>query len=155
MQKLANHPFSKREIEFIDKFRVPFEPPFKLSDIKECQIDEQGRRYVSIEAHQKTSHVKLRLWEGTGKIEIQSPEGTFDIGFFDSITHREQLLFPFKVINRINKFDMKIEVNSAGMSCFAKTIRYAISKGLCSYVSADAIEKLRLCNLLIFLKIVS
>lgn len=148
MQKLVSHPFSKREIEFVDKFRVPFKPPFELSEIGELKVDELGRKYQEVRTSQKTSHVHLKLCEGTGKIVIKSPEGIFDIGFFDSITHREQLLFPFKVIGRINKFDMSIGVNTAGMSCFAKTIRYAISKALCSFVSAENIEKLRLCNLL-------
>ena len=55
-------------------------------------------------------------------------------------------MFPFKVVDRVNKFDMEIEVNKGGMSCLAKAVRYAISKSLCSYVSADSIEKLRLGN---------
>lgn len=41
---------------------------------------------------------------------------------------------------------MEIQVNKGGMSCLAKCLRYAISKGLCSFVSAESIEKLRLGN---------
>lgn len=51
---------------------------------------------------------------------------------------------PFKVVDRINKFDMDVEVNMGGMSCLAKGIRFAASKALCSFVSTDSIEKLRL-----------
>jgi small subunit ribosomal protein S9 len=64
------------------------------------------------------------------------------------IKQREQILFPFKVVDRINQFDLEIEVNHGGMSCLAKAIRYAVSKALCCFVSADSIEKLRLAGLL-------
>ena len=89
------------------------------------------------------------MYEGTGKIRIYSEEeGEFDIGYFHNISHREQLLMPFKVVDKVNKFDMEIKVNKGGMSCLAKGIRYTISKALCSFVSTDAIEKLRLSGLL-------
>ena len=84
------------------------------------------------------------MLEGTGNIKIISPEGEFNIMYFETMTHRHQILFPFKVVDRINKFDLEIEINQGGMSCLAKAIRYAVSKALCSFVSADAIEKLRL-----------
>ena len=150
MQKLVNHSFSKKEVDFVEQYKVPFEPPIKLSDIQSSKLDETGRKYVEVVARQKTSNIKLKIVEGDGKIRIRAPEGDFDISFFESITHREQLLFPFKVIDRINKFDMDIELNTAGMSCFAKLLRYAISNALCSFISVDAIEKLRLCNTLCF-----
>ena len=54
---------------------------------------------------------------------------------------------PFKVVNRINKFDIVATVNNGGMSCLAKALRSAISRCLCSFVSADEIEKLRLGKL--------
>jgi ribosomal protein S9 len=64
-------------------------------------------------------------------------------------------MFPFKVVDRINKFNMDIEINKGGMSCLAKGIRFAISKALCSFVTADSIEKLRLGSVLFFLLIFS
>ena len=98
---------------------------------------------------QRNAAIKLRLFEGTGNIRIKSPsEGEFNIMYFQSITHREQILMPFKVVDRINKYDMEVEVNMGGMSCLAKGIRYCISKALCSFVSTDSIEKLRLAGLL-------
>jgi hypothetical protein len=39
---------------------------------------------------------------------------------------------------------MDLVFNNGGMSCLAKAARYAISNALCSFVSADDIEKLRL-----------
>lgn len=57
-------------------------------------------------------------------------------------------MFPFKVVDKINKFDVEIEVNNGGMSCLAKATRHAIAKSLCCFVSAESIEKLRLAGLL-------
>jgi len=46
----------------------------------------------------------------------------------------------------MNKFDIDVEINKGGMSCLAKCIQYTVSTGLCSFVSAESIEKLRLGN---------
>lgn len=154
LEKLAEHPLSKHEEKYIDQFMVPFEPPIKLSDIPELQQDTEaqgGRKYQSARVTQRTAIVDLKLYEGTGKISINAGEKegeNFSILYFESMTHREQLLFPFKVVERVNKFDMEIVVNQGGMSCLAKAIRYAISKCLCSFVSSNDIEKLRLTGLL-------
>ena len=145
MQRLVNHPYSKKEIDFVEEFKVAFEPPISLGNIESCKLDSDGRKYKTIAARHKTAHIYLKLFEGDGKINIESADGNFDISFFESMTHREQLLFPFKVVDMINKFDMNIKVNnSAGMSTFAKLIRLTISNALCSFLPVDAIEKLRL-----------
>jgi ribosomal protein S9 len=57
---------------------------------------------------------------------------------------REQLLFPFKITNTINKFDIKMTVNDGGMSCLAKGSRYAISNALCNFLNEIDLEKLRI-----------
>lgn len=148
IKKLADHDLSQREEPFIRNFLRPFVPPIKMSDIPELETDENGKKYQEINAHLRTAVVNLKLYEGTGNILIKSEEGEFGIDYFETLTHRAHILFPFKVVNRVNKFDMEIQVNKGGMSCLAKCLRYAISKGLCSYVSADNIEKLRLAGLL-------
>lgn len=48
---------------------------------------------------------------------------------------------------------MEVEVNKGGMSCLAKALRYSISKALCSFVSSENIEKLRLGTVFIFLNL--
>lgn len=149
IQKLADHPMSKREEDYLKQFLIPFVPPIKLSEIPALLVDEKGRSYQEVETMQRNASIKLRLYEGTGNIKIKSPtEGEFNIMYFQSITHREQILMPFKVVDRINKYDMEVEVNTGGMSCLAKGIRFCVSKALCSFVSTDAIEKLRLAGLL-------
>lgn len=51
-------------------------------------------------------------------------------------------------MDKINQFDIELEVNNGGMSCLAKAARYSIAKALCCFVSTDSIEKLRLAGLL-------
>jgi len=149
LKKLADHPLSMREEPYLKDFLKPFVPPIKMSDILEPMINENGKKYQNIETEMRTATIKLKLIEGTGNIKINSPtEGEFDISYFKELIHRQQILFPLKVVDRVNKFDMEIEINEGGMSCLAKGIRYAVSKGLCSFVSADNIEKLRLAGLL-------
>ncbi len=50
--------------------------------------DEDGRSYQIASANQRTAHVTVKIYEGTGKLEIVAPEGKFDISFFQSLTHR-------------------------------------------------------------------
>ena len=110
--KLLNHPLSKREEGFIGSFRMPFEPPIKLNEIHAAKVSKDGKKFRIEMATQRTARVRVKLSEGTGKITIKSEtEGTFNINYFASMTHREQILFPFKVADRINKFDMDIRVN--------------------------------------------
>ena len=125
-------------------FKVPFVAPIQLNEIQSLHKDSSGRKYQQVKVKQRTAIVKLRLYEGSGKIEIKSSDGVFNIMYFQAITQREQVLFPFKVIDRVNKFDMYVDVNNTGMSITAKAIRYAVSKALCSFIGADSIEKLRL-----------
>jgi len=148
LKKLAEHSFSIKEAPFIKEFLLPFVPPIKMSDIEEPEIDDEGRRYRAVATRLRTARCSLKLIEGTGKVSITSDEGIFDISYFETLTHRQQILFPFKVVDRMNKFDLSIRLNQGGMSCLAKCIRYATSKALCSFVSAENIEKLRLAGLL-------
>ena len=150
LQKLADHKYSKKEQSFIQQFLKPLQQPITLSNIEALKTDKDGRGYQIVTAKQRTATVTVRLYEGTGKIEIKAPEGNFNINFFENLYHREQILFPFKVVDRINKFDVSITVNNGGMSCLAKAMRYAISKCLCSFVPADSAEKLRLAGLLTY-----
>jgi small subunit ribosomal protein S9 len=144
MEKLVSHPLSLKEESFVQTFKVPFAPAVELDGVESLRRDPFGNKYVECKAKQRTSLVTIRLYKGTGVIKIDSPSGIFNITFFDSITQREQILFPFKVIDQVNKFDMDIKVNQSGMSCLAKAIRYATSKALCSFIGVDGIEKLRL-----------
>ncbi|CAF1053112.1 unnamed protein product [Didymodactylos carnosus] len=91
-----------------------------------------------------TATVTLR--EGTGQVKIKSPVPTYvtDILYFTRIMHRDQILYPFKVLERVNTFDVDIEWDGTGFSNQATSSRLAISKALCSFISSREIEHLRL-----------
>jgi ribosomal protein S9 len=114
-----------------------------------------------------TATVTLR--EGTGQVTIQSPEvntNIKDILYFTRILHRfvdscissfddillllllvlrsDQLLYPFKVLDRVNLFDIDVAYDGIGFSAQAIATRLAIAKALCSFVSSKEVEYLRL-----------
>ncbi|CAF3297015.1 unnamed protein product [Rotaria socialis] len=96
-----------------------------------------------------TATVTLR--EGTGKVTIKSPSVKTcvnDILYFTRIIHRDQLLYPFKVLDRVNLFDIDIVYDGIGFTAQSIATRLAISKALCSFISSKEVEYLRLAGLL-------
>lgn len=117
-----------------------------------------------------TASVTLR--EGTGKVTIRSPSvntSINDILYFTRIMHRyifssllkkmfrlnicssDQLIYPFKVIDRVNLFDIDVVYDGVGFTAQAIATRLAISKALCSFISSKEVEYLRLGLLFFFL----
>lgn len=148
VKKLASHPLASREENFIKQFQKKLTQTVNIKNITQPSTDENGRKFSKFSTYLRLARVDVILREGNGKVTIKSPEGVFDISYFDSFTHREAIIMPFKTVNRVNKFDAEITVNLGGMTLLAKCIRYAISQCLCSFVSLDEIEKLRISGLL-------
>jgi len=148
MNRLIEHPLSNREADFILKFCKTRSGTISEIEKNPFLVDVEGVKYQVSHVSQRLATVTVKVQEGNGEIKIQAPEGVFDISFFHEIKHREQLLFPFKIINRINKYDVEMKVNDGGMSCLAKAARLAISRALISFLSIDEIEKLRIAGLL-------
>ena len=111
----------------------------------------------------------VTLREGTGKVKIKSPivkTSVNDILYFTRILHRfvrfhsneffrilffrfsDQLLYPFKVLDRVNLFDIDVVYDGIGFTAQAIATRLAISKALCSFISSKEVEYLRLAGLL-------
>lgn len=108
----------------------------------------------------------MTLREGTGKVKIHSPAvktSVNDILYFTRILHRfvlicqcrksisvfcsryrDQLLYPFKVLDRVNLFDIDVIYDGIGFTAQAIATRLAISKALCSFISSKEVEYLRL-----------
>ncbi|CAF0984580.1 unnamed protein product [Adineta ricciae] len=96
-----------------------------------------------------TATVTLR--EGTGKVTIKAlsvKSNVHDILYFTRIIHRDQLLYPFKVVDRVNLFDIDVNYDGVGFTAQAIATRLAISKALCSFISSKEVEYLRLAGLL-------
>ena len=58
--------------------------------------------------------------------------------------YSDQLLFPFKVLDRVNLFDIDVVYDGIGFTAQAIATRSAISKALCSFISSKEVEYLRL-----------
>ena len=67
------------------------------------------------------------------------------------IYFRDQLLYPFKVVDRVNLFDIDINYDGVGFTAQAIAARLAISKALCSFISSKEVEYLRLGKTSLFL----
>ena len=131
---------------------------FRLTFPRQCVLSLAKHKWC-------TATVTLR--EGTGQVTIQSPmvkTSVKDILYFTRILHRlvlvlfstspckslpssDQLLYPFKVLDRVNLFDMNIVYDGIGFTAQAIATRLAISKALCSFISSKEVEHLRLGNL--------
>lgn len=61
-----------------------------------------------------------------------------------SLSFSDQLLYPFKVLDRVNLFDIDVVYDGIGFTAQAIATRLAISKALCSFISSKEVEYLRL-----------
>lgn len=61
-----------------------------------------------------------------------------------SFVYSDQLLYPFKVLDRVNLFDIDIVYDGIGFTAQSIAARLAISKALCSFISSKEVEYLRL-----------
>ena len=64
----------------------------------------------------------------------------------------DQLLYPFKVLDRVNLFDIEIKYDGIGFTAQSIAARLAISKALCSFISSKEVEYLRLGEEILFEK---
>ncbi len=62
----------------------------------------------------------------------------------------DQLLYPFKVLDRVNLFDIDIVYDGIGFTAQSIATRLAISKALCSFISSKEVEYLRLGKIVCF-----
>jgi len=66
----------------------------------------------------------------------------FNLVFF--FKSSDQLLYPFKVLDRVNLFDIDVVYDGIGFTAQSIATRLAISKALCSFISSKEVEYLRL-----------
>ena len=56
---------------------------------------------------------------------------------------REQLMFPFHFLDRLERHDVTCTVSGGGRSAQAGAIRLAMARALCSFVTEDEVEWMR------------
>lgn len=151
LNRLVKHPLAYTMKEYINSFRTKLADTITKQHIEPLRYDVDGRPYQIATGKHKWCTATVTLREGTGKVSIKSPSvqtSVNDILYFTRILHRDQLLYPFKVLDRVNMFDIDVVYDGSGFTAQAIATRLAISKALCSFISSKEVEYLRLAGLL-------
>lgn len=154
MDYLAGHPLAHLEADFIFKFRMPIATSdgMSLDLATEIKTDENGREYTESEGRRKSINAFVKLYaNGSGKFNIDGR----DLMQFLMSDSREQLLFPFMILNRYDQFDVvaRTEYTGAPRKLLSESgrvgaVRLAACKAMCPFLTAQEQEKLRLMGLL-------
>ncbi len=78
----------------------------------------------------KTAVARVRLYPGTGKVEINKRSLE---DYFPRETHRKVIFQPLKLVKLEDKFDIKVNVKGGGPTGQAEAIRHGISRALVEY----------------------
>jgi len=151
LNRLVKHPLAYTIKDYINSFRTKLSDTITKQQIEPLRYDRDGRPYQIATGKHKWCTASVTLREGTGKVTIRSPSvntSINDILYFTRIMHRDQLIYPFKVIDRVNLFDIDVVYDGVGFTAQAIATRLAISKALCSFISSKEVEYLRLAGLL-------
>lgn len=146
MERLAHHPLSEREKEFIMSYRIHLATKSMIQDIPALLHDERGRAYMEATGERNTARAKVKVWvKGTGEVSIN---GKDLLGYLPCILDREQVMFPLQLMEKLDEVDLEVTVEGGGSSGQAGAIRLGISRALCSFVSEEQVEQMRLAGLL-------
>ncbi|KAH0956525.1 hypothetical protein HN011_002321 [Eciton burchellii] len=89
LERLCDHPLSKRETDFIMKYRKPLIIQSNIADVEALEHDSTGRPYITVKnCTRKSAKAEVTVWgNGSGNIVINGQ----DITYFKDMRHREQL----------------------------------------------------------------
>ncbi|CAH1799141.1 unnamed protein product [Owenia fusiformis] len=145
LERLASHPLSLAEKEFIQQYRQELKQQSMLLEPPKLLQDTDGRHYQEGEGTRKHARAFVRVWEkGTGKVKINDQ----DLLYFSELSCREQVMFPLTFTEMLGLVDIEVEVGGPGTQAQAGAIRTALSKALVSFVDQPMAEKMRLAGLL-------
>lgn len=146
MERLIQHPYSKRVETFIETYRRPLLAKTDADQIPKPHFNEHGRSFITVyECLRKSARADVTIIApGTGKIAINDQ----DITYFADIQPREQVLFPLVFTDMVNKVDVVANVEGGGFSGQAGAIRWGIAMALRSYVDTETIDRMRIAGLL-------
>jgi len=92
------------------------------------QLDQYGRAYGT--GRRKESVARVWIKQGSGKIIVNGRE---DRVYFARPVLRLIINQPFQVTNKVNNFDVMINVNGGGLSGQAGAVRHGISRALIKF----------------------
>ncbi|XP_020639698.3 small ribosomal subunit protein uS9m [Pogona vitticeps] len=145
-EKLVALPCCSIEEDYLLKFRKEIFLQSRKQIIEPLKYDEQGVAFSMAEGKRKTARATVTVYDnGSGKITIN---GENYIHYFPALQDREQLMFPFQFLDRLEKHDMVCSVSGGGTSVQAGAIRLASARALCSFVTEQEVEFMRQAGLL-------
>ncbi|XP_064473029.1 small ribosomal subunit protein uS9m-like [Ornithodoros turicata] len=147
LDRLASHPYSAREKEFLKKYRKEKLIALIHEEVPPLMYDELGRPYMTAEGRRKTARATITVWgNGTGKVRING----CGIEYFEEMRDREQIMFPLQFTGLLLKVDFEATVTEVenGPMCQAGALRHALARALRSFVSPDEVERMRLAGLI-------
>ncbi|KAH0624587.1 hypothetical protein JD844_032219 [Phrynosoma platyrhinos] len=171
LERLVALPCSAIEEAFVLKFRKQLPVQSKKQVIEPLKYDERGVAFSTAEdflvinllcmlfetliihtqlcvfqGWRKTATATVTVYDnGSGKITIN---GDDYILYFPVLQDREQLMFPFQFLDRLEKHDMICSVSGGGRAAQAGAIRLASSRALCSFITENEVESMRQAGLL-------
>ncbi|KAJ7319728.1 hypothetical protein JRQ81_019239 [Phrynocephalus forsythii] len=146
LEKLAAMPCCSIEEDYLLKFRKEILLQSMKQLIEPLKYDERGVAFSTAEGKRKTATATVTVYDnGSGKITINNENY---IHYFPVLQDREQLMFPFQFLDRLEKHDMICSVSGGGRSVQAGAIRLASAKALCSFVTEEEVEFMRQAGLL-------
>ncbi|KAG5317048.1 RT09 protein, partial [Acromyrmex heyeri] len=91
LERLCDHPLSRRATDFILKYRRLCHTSFKEIAILPLEHDSTGRPYVTVKnCMRKSARGEVTIWgNGSGKIVING----HNISYFEDFQHREQVSY--------------------------------------------------------------
>ncbi|GFO28403.1 28S ribosomal protein s9, mitochondrial [Plakobranchus ocellatus] len=145
MERLAAHPLSGREQEFIMSWRISLQAEQLESAVQELEVEEGGRMCATAKGTRKSSNAIVKVYKpGSGNFIINGK----DLTYFTQNMYRETLLLPFIVSGLLGKVDVEADVEMGGPTGQAGAIRLGLSRALTAFVDEDVKEKMRLSGLL-------
>lgn len=146
LERLCDHPLSKRAMNFIMKFRKELIKHINEIVIPPLEYDSTGRPYITVKnCMRKSTRGTVTVWgKGSGKITINGR----DISYFKYFHHREQIIFPLMFAGMADKVDIEATIDGGGPTGQSGAIRWGIAWGLRSFVDKPMIEKMRVAGLL-------
>lgn len=146
LEKLLTLPYGPAEEEFVKRFRKSVTVQSKKQVIEPVQYDEQGLAFSTSEGRRKSATAQAIVYQhGSGKIRVN---GLDYLLYFPVTQDREQLMFPFHFLDRLEKHDVTCTVSGGGRSAQAGAIRLAMARALCSFITEDEVEWMRQAGLL-------
>uniref|UniRef100_A0A8C6Z9L4 Small ribosomal subunit protein uS9m n=1 Tax=Nothoprocta perdicaria TaxID=30464 RepID=A0A8C6Z9L4_NOTPE len=148
LQKMVALPYGADEEKYMKKFSKEIVSQLQKVVIEPLQYDERGVAFSTAEgkSQRKTARATVVVYDnGSGKITVN---GVDALRYFPVLQDREQLMFPFQFLDRIEKHDMICTVSGGGRSSQAGAIRLASAKALKSFVTEKEVELMRQAGLL-------